>query len=597
MRSIIRCRASSFTIIVALTSLCWLVLGCGLFGDEQPEATPRFEPDIQATVEARLGSIDATRQAAAPTATVEPDPTPTSTTATPPVVDLVGVLSEIGPDARWGDVFPAFTEREQVCIRRELGDGQLAPALAGPVFHEDETREWELAIFHCLGQETAAVAFRALFINQMVPQAELTMENDACIQSLLADADAVALLAGSRLDATPEQALALFGFFFGLETCFPQTAAGQDETALWSFATRGWVSAAPAVADGVVYIGSDDHRVYALDAATGSELWSFTAGDSVHSTPTVEGNVVYAGSNGHHLYALDAAGGTLLWTYETGARVRHSPTVSVSRVYASTLVNGEPRVAALDASSGTLLWVTQVPTAFDSQVSPTVAGNLVYVPGADYGVFHALDTTTGEVAWTATVGGYVESAPTVHNGVVYLTVVNKAYALSEMTGEVIWSYDTERFPARDFPALVVDGVYYLSPDEFLHALDAATGEELWRYSAHGPISAAPVVANSVVFAATESGEILAVDAATGAEFWTVTTEGGGLQGLKIAEGVLYVESDLGKLMAVDAANGQVIREYEKGYFLGLSNYTVHEGVLYFGSFPNGVYAHATPQPR
>ena len=135
------------------------------------------------------------------------------------------------------------------------------------------------------------------------------------------------------------------------------------------------MSAAPAVADGVVYAGSDDHRVSTrLDAATGSELWSFAAGDPVHSTPTVVDNVVYVGSNDHHLYALDAAGGTLLWSYDTGARVRHSPTVSEGRLYASTLVNGEPRVAALDASSGTLLWTAQVPHAFDSGGRPHRGG-------------------------------------------------------------------------------------------------------------------------------------------------------------------------------------------------------------------------------
>ena len=68
-------------------------------------------------------------------------------------------------------------------------------------------------------------------------------------------------------------------------------------------------------------------------------------------------------------------------------------------------------------------------------------------PGAD----------TGESVWAADVGGNVESAPTVLDGVVYPTVVNNAYPLDEMTREVIWQVNTEEFPARDSPALVVDG--------------------------------------------------------------------------------------------------------------------------------------------
>jgi outer membrane protein assembly factor BamB len=35
---------------------------------------------------------------------------------------------------------------------------------------------------------------------------------------------------------------------------------------LWHFATGNWVNSSPAVADGVVYIGSGDHNVYALDS-------------------------------------------------------------------------------------------------------------------------------------------------------------------------------------------------------------------------------------------------------------------------------------------------------------------------------------------
>ena len=463
-----------------------------------------------------MQSVEATQQAAESTSVSEPEPTPTMAPTEAAPTERSGALlfafSELGPDARWGDLFAAFSDEEQSCIRRELGEEQLALTLDSPVFHEDDTQEWEVAIFGCLAQETAARLFHTLLTAQMGPEVGLTEQNEACIQGLLADADITALVAGSTADATQEQAEALFGFFFGLMGYVPAMADGapggvgeQDETRLWSFATGGWVSTAPTVADGAVYVGSNDN----------------------------------------HLYALDAASGAVLWSHDTGAWVQYSPIVSGSRVYASALVNGEPRVAALEASSGALLWTAPEPHSLGPEFTPAVAGNLVYVPGAEHGVFHALDTATGEVAWTASVGSYVESPPTVLDGVVYLTVVNEAYALDEMTGEVIWSYGTERHPARDFPALVVDGVYYLSPDQFLHALDAATGEPLWTYEAGGPISAAPAVSDGTIFAATETGQVFAVDAATGAELWTLAAEGGGLQALTVAGGVLYVESGPG----------------------------------------------------
>src|ERR1700691_3556891 len=62
----------------------------------------------------------------------------------------------------------------------------------------------------------------------------------------------------------------------------------------WSYATANMVSSSPAVADGVVYVGSNDGNVYALDAKTGANLWSFTTGGGASSPAVVDG-VVYVG--------------------------------------------------------------------------------------------------------------------------------------------------------------------------------------------------------------------------------------------------------------------------------------------------------------
>ena len=67
----------------------------------------------------------------------------------------------------------------------------------------------------------------------------------------------------------------------------------------------------PAVANGVVYIGSDDDNVYALNASTGALLWQYTTGNSVSSSPAVADGVVYVGSNDDNMYALNASTGAL----------------------------------------------------------------------------------------------------------------------------------------------------------------------------------------------------------------------------------------------------------------------------------------------
>src|SRR5262249_12721029 len=54
---------------------------------------------------------------------------------------------------------------------------------------------------------------------------------------------------------------------------------------LWSLTTGDTVDSSPAVVDGVVYVGSQDDNVYALDARTGTQRWVFQTGSGVQGPP------------------------------------------------------------------------------------------------------------------------------------------------------------------------------------------------------------------------------------------------------------------------------------------------------------------------
>jgi outer membrane protein assembly factor BamB len=58
------------------------------------------------------------------------------------------------------------------------------------------------------------------------------------------------------------------------------------------------------VARGIIYIGSVNLKVYALDAATGRLRWTYTTGTGTLYSPAVQGGTVYIGSTDHSLYAL-----------------------------------------------------------------------------------------------------------------------------------------------------------------------------------------------------------------------------------------------------------------------------------------------------
>ena len=135
----------------------------------------------------------------------------------------------------------------------------------------------------------------------------------------------------------------------------------------------------PAVANEVVYVGSYDNKVYALNATSGALVWNYTTGGSVASSPAVADGVVYVGSGDDRVYALDAFDGSVRWNYTTGGDVASSPAVANGMVFVGSY---DGKAYALNASDGALVW--SYATAEKVVSSPAVANGLVYVGSYDH---------------------------------------------------------------------------------------------------------------------------------------------------------------------------------------------------------------------
>ena len=317
----------------------------------------------------------------------------------------------------------------------------------------------------------------------------------------------------------------------------------------WRFEAGDLVWSSPAVADGVVYVGSKDHSLYALDASTGARLWRYRTGGGIWSSPAVADGVVFVGSDDGNLYALDASSGAKLWSRATGGPLDSSPAVADGVVYVGA---SKGTVYALNAATGAKLWSHATGGGFVFS-SPAVANGIVYV-GADLldspfaphpGSLYALDAATGAQVWEYSLDREVDSSPAVAGGVVYVGCFNgSVYALNASTGAKLWSYQTGG-GVWSSPAVSGGVVYVGSEDESLYALDASTGAKLWGYKTGGPIDSSPAVANGVVYVGSTNplgDDLYALDASTGAKLWGYKT--GDSRGVEsspaVADGVVYV---------------------------------------------------------
>src|SRR5439155_26903900 len=122
----------------------------------------------------------------------------------------------------------------------------------------------------------------------------------------------------------------------------------------WAFPTGGSVVSSPRIVNGVLYVGSHDHKVRAIDASNGQEKWAFTTGDVVWSSPIIANGVLYVGSWDHNVYAIDANTGQEKWVFPTGGLVSTSPTVIDNVLYVGS---DDKSVYAIDTDTGQQKWV------------------------------------------------------------------------------------------------------------------------------------------------------------------------------------------------------------------------------------------------
>jgi YD repeat-containing protein len=359
------------------------------------------------------------------------------------------------------------------------------------------------------------------------------------------------------------------------------TNAGQLSQT-WSYNANWLISDTPAESNGIVYFGSWDDSIYALNAQTGALVWSYATGSSVSSSPAVVNGVVYIGSQDDKLYALNAQTGSLLWTYTTGNQITNSPVVSNGMVYVTSL---DGRLYALNTTNGNLQWSYAIGGTTYSPSTPTVANGTVYVGSSQNNTLFALNAQTGSLKWSYITGGSVFAAPAVSGTTVYVSDWdNNVYALDTATGTLRWKFSTGASIGAS-PAVANGTVYVGSWDNKLYAINSQTGTQEWAFTTGNKIFTAAAVANGVVYVSSGDDTLYAIDASTGEFLWSHV--GSGPAGSPIvADSRVYVSNGSNTLLAfqappapkqvsLSAAGSASWWNYKSGTLPGVGTYQVN----------------------
>lgn len=218
-------------------------------------------------------------------------------------------------------------------------------------------------------------------------------------------------------------------------------------------------SSAATVLNGIVYIGSADKKLYAVDAESGQEKWHFDTQGIVRSTPAVADGLVYFGSYDNHVYAVDAKTGALRWKFDTLEPVVSSPLVADRTVYIGSRSSD---LFAFDAATGKVKWKYFYWSSW-VESSARLHKGVLYVGSSDYQQVFAIDAERGKRVWNVGIDGSAWSSPAVTDGHVYIGVVGVVgyfiehrggfFAIDRATGNIAW-----RFPMSAIKGEVDYGV-------------------------------------------------------------------------------------------------------------------------------------------
>jgi len=229
---------------------------------------------------------------------------------------------------------------------------------------------------------------------------------------------------------------------------------------------KGSKSSPTIGADGSVYVGSEDGKLYAYQPS-GSLKWQFETSGPISTAPVVGvNNIIYITSSDKTLYAVQA--GELLWKYKCegpGGMAVSSPTVTAEEVIVFT--------------AGTQL------------IAVAKSGNLKFLVGLDSLARRGLSASVKRGL----------SAPAISSidGTIYIAMTTGELFAFSNDGKLKWTYQVDRseYPRMSSPVISKDGktVYIASDDKCLYAI-TNNGLLKWRYFAERPIVSSPAIDNN-----------------------------------------------------------------------------------------------------
>jgi outer membrane protein assembly factor BamB len=318
---------------------------------------------------------------------------------------------------------------------------------------------------------------------------------------------APAVHAGAIYAATPD------GTIVGVDP-----AGGKQH---WRIKADKPLTAGVGADQGILIVGTAKGDVLAFDT-TGKPLWQVKISSEVAGPPTAAEGKVVAWSLDGKIFALNAADGSQKWVYQ-----RTTPPLTVRRFAGGTvsrgaLFTGTPggKLLALDLNTGSLGWEASVATPkgateleriADVTSAPVIDENQVCA-AAYQGRVACFELLRGTLLWSRDFSSLAGIA--LDKRYLYLTDdKGSIHALDKSTGASVWKQDKLATRSPSGPVPVGDYLGVVDVEGYFHLLDRSDGNLVGRVATDGAAALSqPVAVGDAAVWQSTAGNLISASA-------------------------------------------------------------------------------------
>lgn len=279
--------------------------------------------------------------------------------------------------------------------------------------------------------------------------------------------------------------------------------------------------------DGVLYATNGLGDVVALDAATGTVKWRVKPGGPLRGAPTVANGALYVLSQDNQLFALSESDGSVQWNASGSLESQGVFGVAAPAVAQGTVVAGfsSGELNAYRYENGRTVWAdalsrtsisTSVSSLSDIDAEPVIDSGQVYAIGQG-GRMVALQVVTGQRLWEQNLAGI--ATPWVAGEWIFVVTDDaRLMCIARGSGKVRWISQLQKYrnPKKSKnpiswtgPVLAGNRLVLVNSEGEITFASPADGKVQGKIATKARVTLPPVVANNMLFVLDEKGRLSA----------------------------------------------------------------------------------------